>query len=41
LIQHCLSQKTPSFTASDFAEFDWSQAQLDEIAAVLDQAAQV
>ncbi len=41
LIQHCLSQKTSSFTASDFAEFKWSQAHLDEIAAALDQARQV
>jgi amino acid adenylation domain-containing protein/non-ribosomal peptide synthase protein (TIGR01720 family) len=41
LMQHCLTQKTASFTPSDFAEFKWSQAHLDEITASIDKAAQL
>jgi non-ribosomal peptide synthase protein (TIGR01720 family) len=41
LMQHCLTQKTASFTPSDFAEFKWSQSHLDDITASIDKAAQL
>ena len=36
LIEHCLSQRTGSFTPSDFAELDVTQGELDDILAELD-----
>jgi amino acid adenylation domain-containing protein/non-ribosomal peptide synthase protein (TIGR01720 family) len=35
LIEHCLSPDAGGYTASDFAPFQWSQADLDQITSVL------
>jgi non-ribosomal peptide synthase protein (TIGR01720 family) len=35
LIEHCLSPQAGGYTASDFADFGWSQAELDNIIATI------
>ncbi len=35
LISHCQTEQSVGFTASDFSDFDWDRAELDEIAAAI------